>query len=305
MLHWVNTTGSQAVADDPNFFSKVFCINNNEFNWYPKGSDYTSVNQVPNYSRTPVSMGPISVSLASNNPVAGTIVDGQARYTLANFMFSGNSAVTSVRLKRTGVSADASLTNVYLYDGTKRLTDSVTVSDSMMHFNDMSGLFTVSGSKIISVVADVDGSAGETIGIQVYEVNGAAVGPVSGNMHTIASATLATATFGSVTPADTSNDGVDDDNGNTAPADDSNVWQSTVTVGQRYVWLKSLQMRVVGSVVAGDLQNFRLYVDGVQVGSAVSQQDSNGYVVFDMTNSPVKLETGGRVFKVLVNSGGG
>src|SRR3989344_9543027 len=24
-LHWVNTTGEQAVSDDPNFFKKVFC----------------------------------------------------------------------------------------------------------------------------------------------------------------------------------------------------------------------------------------------------------------------------------------
>ncbi len=51
VLHWVNVTGDQAVAQDPNFFQKVFCINNNEFNWYSKGSDYTSVNQVPSYSR--------------------------------------------------------------------------------------------------------------------------------------------------------------------------------------------------------------------------------------------------------------
>ncbi len=51
ILHWVNTSGSQAVADDPDFFKKVFCINSNEFNWYQQGSIYTSVNQVPNYSR--------------------------------------------------------------------------------------------------------------------------------------------------------------------------------------------------------------------------------------------------------------
>jgi hypothetical protein len=51
VLHWVNTTGDQAVADDPDFFKKVFCINSNEFNWYQKGSDYTSVNQIPTYSR--------------------------------------------------------------------------------------------------------------------------------------------------------------------------------------------------------------------------------------------------------------
>src|SRR3989344_1049202 len=51
LLHWVNTTGAQAIADDANFFKKVFCINTNEFNWYSKGSNYTSVNQVPIYSR--------------------------------------------------------------------------------------------------------------------------------------------------------------------------------------------------------------------------------------------------------------
>ncbi len=51
MLHWVNTSGNQAVADDPDFFKKVFCINTKEFNWYPKGSNYTSVNQIPDYSR--------------------------------------------------------------------------------------------------------------------------------------------------------------------------------------------------------------------------------------------------------------
>ncbi|HXK40869.1 MAG TPA: SH3 domain-containing protein [Candidatus Paceibacterota bacterium] len=51
MLHWVNTTGEQAVADDPDFFKKVFCINTNEFNWYPQGTDYTSVNQIPDYAR--------------------------------------------------------------------------------------------------------------------------------------------------------------------------------------------------------------------------------------------------------------
>lgn len=50
-LHWVNTSGAQAVADDPNFFNKVFCINSAEFNWYSQGSAYTSVNQVPSYSR--------------------------------------------------------------------------------------------------------------------------------------------------------------------------------------------------------------------------------------------------------------
>lgn len=50
-LHWINTSGAQAAADDPHFFKKVFCINTNEFSWYTKGLDYTSVLQVQRYTR--------------------------------------------------------------------------------------------------------------------------------------------------------------------------------------------------------------------------------------------------------------
>lgn len=53
-LHWINTTGGQAVADDPDFFKKVFCINTSEFSWYPKGADFTSVNQIPDYTRATI-----------------------------------------------------------------------------------------------------------------------------------------------------------------------------------------------------------------------------------------------------------
>ena len=52
VLHWVNLTGDQAVAQDAEFFKKVFCINSNEFNWYSKSStDFTALSQVPVYAR--------------------------------------------------------------------------------------------------------------------------------------------------------------------------------------------------------------------------------------------------------------
>ena len=302
VFHKVVMSGDTAVAQDANFFKKVFCINNNEQNWYPKSSvDYTSLSQVPVYSRIPgatptPSYGPLSVGIASSNPASGTIVDTQARYDLAEFTFSGSGTVNSVKLKRIGVSADATLTNVYLYDGVKRLTDSATVSNSEIFFNDAGGLFTVSGSKTISVMADVDGTSGETIGVQLINWNGNVVS-LSGNLHSIATATLATVTMANTTtPAA---------NGAPVPANDFVAWQNSVTVGVRYVDLKSVQFRVVGSVGVGDLQNFRLFVDGVQKGAAVAQQDANGYIVFDLSNSPVKLETGNRVVKVLVDIIGG
>ena len=52
VLHWVNVAGDQATSEDSAFFKKVFCINNNEFDWYTKST--TSVNsvlQVPLYNR--------------------------------------------------------------------------------------------------------------------------------------------------------------------------------------------------------------------------------------------------------------
>lgn len=51
ILHWFNMSGDAAAAEDADFFKKIFCINNNEFNWYDLGSDYTSTSQVPGYKR--------------------------------------------------------------------------------------------------------------------------------------------------------------------------------------------------------------------------------------------------------------
>lgn len=306
-LRWINTSGAQAVADDANFFKKVFCINNNEQALYGVGAEYTSVLQVPVYTRvpgsTPAPTGSVMASLSSHNPASSTLVAGstdatsQGRADLAHFTFSGNGTVTNLKLKRIGVSADTTLENVYLYDGEKRLTDAASVTNSEITFNDAGGLFMVSGSKDISVRADIDAStAGQTVGVQLISFNGIAAS-LSANLHTIASATLADLTLAASTTPST--------NSSLNPADDAVVWQNTATVGTRYVWLKGVQFRVIGSVNVGDLRQFRLYVDGVQAGTAVAQTDANGYVVFDLSGSPVKMETGGRVLKVLANVVGG
>src|SRR3989344_5873731 len=133
MLHWVNTTGAQAVADDPNFFKKVFCINNNEFNWYSKGSDYTSVNQVPSYVRVPGSpapSGPISASLASDNPGAKTITLNASGVEFLKVRFSGTGTINTVTLKRLGAGQTDDFSNVYIYDGARRLVSGKTFSSS-------------------------------------------------------------------------------------------------------------------------------------------------------------------------------
>jgi glucose/arabinose dehydrogenase len=51
-LRWVNISGEAAVAEDAQFFKKIFCINAREFASYPKGVAYTALAQVPVYKRS-------------------------------------------------------------------------------------------------------------------------------------------------------------------------------------------------------------------------------------------------------------
>src|SRR3989338_6090712 len=118
-LHWVNTSGAQAVADDPNFFKKVFVINPAEFALYSIGSSYTSVNQVPAYARggsvvvTPA--GPFSVSLASGNPAAQTITRNSVGVEYLRFRISGDGTINTISVKRLGPGVVGDFSNVYVY----------------------------------------------------------------------------------------------------------------------------------------------------------------------------------------------
>jgi hypothetical protein len=254
------------------------------------------VSAKPSCSSTSTPTGSVNVSVSG--PSASTLVQGQATANLANFVFSGSGTVTSLNLKRIGVSADTTLSNVYLFNGSTRLTDAASVSSGNINFTNSSGLFSVNGTTTISVKSDIAGStSGQTVGVQLSSVtlSSGSVGglPVSGNIHTVASATLAGASFGSVTPSTSSID----------PANDVKVWEATMTVTERDVNFSRMALRQINSINSSDVKNFRLYVDGVMVGSAVASLDSNGYVTFSGFNKT--LTTGSRVVKVLADVIGG
>jgi len=291
ILHWVNTSGAQAVADDANFFNKVFCINNNEFNWYAKGSDYTSVSQVPVYVRGGgVVTGPLSASLASDNPAAGTIIVTQAMADLAHFQVNGSGAVTSVELKRLGVSGDSTLEEVFLFVNGVRVSDAGNVSSGMVTFNNAAGLFQA-GSTLV-VKSDIAGTAGQTVGIQLTKLNTTTVS-VSGNLMTVAadpglaSYTLVASGTGP---------------GDIDPQSDVAVWKATMNLTVEDVYLKRLTLREIGSIDNGDVRNFRLLVDGVQVATATGLT-ADGYVTF-LLNSRIAVGSS-RELKVIADVVGG
>ncbi len=247
----------------------------------------------------------VTVSLASDSPANVALVQGQAIADLAHFTFtnmtSSEARVTNVVLNRTGISNDSTLANVFLYDGAARVTDSATVSSGKITFNDPTGLFTIpaNSSRTIAVRADIAAStSGQIVGVSVSTVTGnvTVTGAPAGNNLTIAAATLATVDFNTTTTPSAAT---------VAPQNDYTLWQNTVSISTRAVDMKSMTFRNVGSVSAGDITNLRLYVDGVQVGSTMTSTNASGYVTFDVTNSPVRLNTGNRVIKLVGDIVGG
>ncbi len=262
---------------------------------------------------TPVVAGAVSAMLSSDSPVAATLISGaqntfvSTRATVAKFTITnGNSSavkVTGVKLARTGISSDSTINNVYLYNGAQRVTDAASISLSKINFSDTAGIVTVPGmgSVVLSVVVEVAaGQNGQTIGVMLTDVmtdaTGATTGlPVSASQHNIALApsgmTSVNFSVGAVTPLASSID----------PQDDYTVWQANMGVNNRDAVLKSIRFRQIGSVMTSDLANFRLMVDGAQVGTAVANLDSFGYVTFDLSSAPKNLTSGTRVVKVVAN----
>lgn len=236
--------------------------------------------------------GPVSAMLSTDNPASGTLVAGQATADLAHFTFSGSGTVTNITLQRTGVSADSTPSNVYLFDGATRLTDAASVANNgLVTFNIPAGIFNVSGSRTIKVKSDIASStSGQTVGMMLKSyatAAGTVNANLSGNIHTIASATLASVSAGTVTPTGATIN----------PGAAQTLWQSTLTVSTRDVWMKRLALRNVGSAPASSFQNFKLYMNGVQVATAAGM-DSIGYVTFDLNSAPVLLVSGARTLRV-------
>lgn len=265
----------------------------------------------PGVPGTPVPVGNgLGIMLSATSPNGTVLVQGQAIGNLADFVFSNPSSapinVTALSFKRIGVSNDSTLTNVYLYWGAKRITDSAGVSSSAFSFSDPVALFTVpaNGTYTVSVRSDIAGStSGQQIGVQLVSAtsNGTLASnvsfPISSGFQTVSAATLATVDYtnAAATPSATS----------ISPQNDYPIWQNNISVATNPVKLNSIRFTNLGSIDSTYVINLRLYVDGVQVGSIVPVMASDRSVTFDLSSAPVLLSTQSHVVKVLANITGG
>ena len=257
---------------------------------------------------TPTGAG-LKVSLSPTSPSGSVLVQGQGIGDLADFTFTNPTAapinVTGLTFNRTGVSNDATLANVYLYNGVNRITDSAGVSNSQFSYSNSAGLFTVpaGGTYTVSVRSDIAANtSGQQIGVSLVSVSSTGTldssvsFPIMSGYQTISAANLATVNYGSpVTPSSTT----------ISPQNDFPVWQDNISVSTNPVKLSSMHFTNLGSIDSANLVNLRLYVDGVQVGSAVPVMGADRTVTFDLSANPVLLSTQSHVVKVLANITGG
>lgn len=256
----------------------------------------------PTTPTTPSTSGNVSVMLSANQPT-NVLVAGQATARLADFTFSGVGTVTNVKFMRTGVSSNDTLANVYLFDNGMRIAGPASVAtDGSISFGSVSGLFTVNGSKTVTVRSDIkSGVSGQSVGVTLtgYTVAGASMAStmVAGTQLPVANVTLLAADFptgNSTLPSATSIN---------AGSPNQTVWTRSLSVSTRAAKLHGLTVKMIGSAPVNSIANVKLFVDGSAVATGVVATD--GYVYFDTSAAPVNLTTGSHTFDVRADVVGG
>lgn len=276
--------------------------------WNLGGSSSSSTTTTTTTTTTGTTAGTgngLKVSLSATSPSGSVLVQGQGIGDLGDFVFANPTAapinVTALTFKRTGVSNDATLANVYLYNGVVRITDSAGVSNGQFSYSDPAAIFTVPAGQTytVSVRSDIAAStSGQQIGVSLVSVSSnatldsSASFPINSGYQTISAATLATVDYSAATPAS----GI-----SISAQNDYPIWQDTITVSSNAVYLNSLKFTNIGSISPSSLLNLRLYVDGTQVGSAIPTMAADRSVTFDFSAAPKLLSTQSHVVKVLAN----
>ncbi|TSC60597.1 MAG: Uncharacterized protein LiPW15_475 [Parcubacteria group bacterium LiPW_15] len=245
----------------------------------------------------------LSVGLASDNPVAGSLLNGAGRVPVMAVNFTaGNSGAVNlnqVKFTKTGVVSDSSIGGAYLVENGKVVAQYVSLNQGVITFSNL-GLSVGAGqTRKLWLAVDVTGAtAGNIVS---FKLNAASDVTAADSANTAITASGAFPLMGnSLTVSTVSNPALagltitSSTVGSTVFAGTQNVlvsqWSASVTNSK--VKLSSLKFRVTGSANKSDIQNVKLYVNGTQVGSTLTSVDASGDAYFDLTNANAVLNTG-------------
>jgi hypothetical protein len=239
------------------------------------------------------------VSMAADNPSIGSVAIGGINVPMLKLYFTAGASapvtVTQFSVVRGGLSQDADLNNVYLYDGSTRLASNLGINQGNINFSNASGIFTVNAgqTKEITVSADISSGAIASHIINLSVVGASAItatGAISGAFPIMSNnATLTTVSnLATLTVSGYSSSTVNINAGQ----QNYLIGQFNVQAGNNPVKVTSLRFTNVGTVDTGLIQNIKILNGATQLGATIPSMPSTNVLSFDLTSNPLMLTSG-------------
>ncbi|MHA1482288.1 MAG: hypothetical protein ACTSQA_02480, partial [Candidatus Heimdallarchaeaceae archaeon] len=248
----------------------------------------------------------LTIAFADDNPGATTIVaddtSAQGAQSMIPFLkvklTNGDSSevkVTQISFKRSGISADADISQSYLYEGDTLLAEYSAYSNSILTFSNSAGLVTIPAgeSKIVTLKADLaDGTgSGKTMRFSIDSASDVVsdASAVEGSFGLVGSymSTASTADLGQLTVAN-----VTDPSTAVDPQEGFDVFNFSLVGSDQKVEVRKLKFTNIGSTAYNDLANFKLYDGATQVGDVIANMETDKTVTFDLSDDPIVIDKG-------------
>lgn len=260
----------------------------------------------------------LSVSLASDNPAAGSLVSSggtgggsAARIPVLNFNLtaSAQGAVTVSQLvfQKTGVVSDAAISNAYLVQNGQVVAQYASLSSGVLTFSGLNLSIPAGQSQEFQLAVGLSSgstNAGNTVSFSLPSASDVtawtgsntavtATGnfPLNGSTFTVTTVTnpqLATLQIGSSSIGTTV----------TAGTQGNIVGSFVFDAGINPVNLQNINFHVIGSANDANIQNVKLMVNGTQFGQTLNAVSANGMADF---SGNVKLNTGNNNVQVVAD----
>lgn len=264
----------------------------------------------------------LSVSLASDNPPAGSLVSSAtgsgggsaARIPVLSFnLTAGNSGAATVSqlvFQKNGVISDSSVANAYLVQNGQVVAQYSSLSNGVLTFSGLDLSIPAGQSEEFQLAVGLSSgsaSAGNTVSFSLPSasdvsafdssnnaITAAGSFPLNGNVFTVTTVSnppLATLVVGSSSIGTTV----------TAGTQGNIVAAYTFNVGVNPVYLENLNFHVIGSANDANIQNVKLMVNGTQVGQTLASVPASGMADFSIPAGSVKLNTGNNNVQVIAD----
>jgi len=243
----------------------------------------------------------IAVSLSANTPVATTIAGGSTNVAFAkiNFTAAEDSVISSIAIKRTGLAYNADITAVRLWEGSVQVggTQALNSTTYKATFGGLNWSVPAGTTKTLTVTADMQtitggGTAGNTPILGIFAATDVVADKtVSGTFPIVGkSMTLAGISVGYL---DVDLRAIPANRNPLSGSVDQEMasWTFTASSTEGFS-VTSIKFTQIGSAGNTDVSNLKIKVLGEQVGTAVASLAADSTVTFDLSASPIIINSG-------------